>query len=578
MRKLSAPRGGGEKVGVLSIEVAALMSRAAGLWRALGPDHLARLRGEAIRLEGVRRLVSDDDAALLALALAEMASACRDLARAVARLAAARCADPLLRRFGALFAALVKSGGAGDPHGLRYAMAKKMDRKACKMQRLVAATAHLCHELDVLAELEQQQQARLPRDGSRAECARRVARQRQEVERLRAASLWARTFDYAVRLLARSLFTIVARIVEVFDLEPVALLLSDDEAAASRASSRLSWGASFVGGGMQLHSVVFPSDVVVAADAPRKTTTVLLRARSSGKVTTTTGAGTGDARRVLMSRSKSLRQGLRWPAAAGKHLIGCVVMGGGRSPGGRDGWIHAADAARHLPLSFSYVSAGGGSADDFSGGSGSGIISFHSQASAAGDARRPSMSMSVFNSSRDVVTHPPEQSLGAAALALHYANLIMFIEKLAASPLHICPDERDALYGMLTDRVRASLRARLRPAAKALAATTDPVLAAQWSDTVRRILAWLAPLAHNMVRWQAERNFEQRNACAAGGDGAAVLLLQTLHFADQRKTEAAVTELLVGLHYMWRHATELEEKVRLRSESAAGRRRRRQLR
>jgi hypothetical protein len=100
---------------------------------------------------------------------------------------------------------------------------------------------------------------------------------------------------------------------------------------------------------------------------------------------------------------------------------------------------------------------------------------------------------------------------------------------------------------------------------------TTPVLAAEWSDTVRRILAWLAPLAHNMVRWQAERNFEQRNV--ASGDDATVLLLQTLHFADQRKTEAAVTELLVGLNYMWRHETDLEAKVRL--ESAAGRRRQR---
>ena len=152
MRKLSAPRGGGAKLGKLAFEVAALMSRAAGLWRALGDAQLARLRAEAIRLEGVRRLVADDDAALLALALAEVAAVCRDLSRAVARLSP-RCADPLLRRFDALFAALVRGGT--DPHGLRYAAEKKMDRKARKMQRLVAATAHLCHELDVLDELDQ---------------------------------------------------------------------------------------------------------------------------------------------------------------------------------------------------------------------------------------------------------------------------------------------------------------------------------------------------------------------------------------------------------------------------------------
>jgi hypothetical protein len=173
MRKL---RGGGEKVGVLAFEVAALMSREASLWRALGDAPLARLRGEAIRLHDA------------ALAVAEVGGACGGLA--------GRCADPLLRRFEPLFAALVAAGGGADRHGVRYAAGRKMDRKARKMQRLVTATAHLCHELDVLAELEQG--------------ARRVARQWLQVERLRAASLWNRTFDYAVRLLARSLFTIAA--------------------------------------------------------------------------------------------------------------------------------------------------------------------------------------------------------------------------------------------------------------------------------------------------------------------------------------------------------------------------------
>ncbi|KAL6641898.1 hypothetical protein ACP70R_020079 [Stipagrostis hirtigluma subsp. patula] len=519
MRKLSAPRGGGERVGVMAFEVAALMSRAASLWRALGGAQLARLRGEAVRLEGVRRLVADDDAALLALALAEMADACRDLARAVARLSA-RCADPLLRRFDALFAALVKGGG-GDPHGLRYAADKKMDRKARKMQRLVAATAHLCHELDVLAEMEQ-----ALRRGSRAsgggggECARRVARQRQDVERLRAASLWNRSFDYVVRLLARSLFTIVARFMEVFDLEPV-----DVPADADSKVSRLSWSSSFVSG--SLHSMVYPSDV--AADAARK-----LPRTKSGKI-----AGGEAARRLLMSRSKSLKQ-LKWPAA-GKNFIGCVITGS-KSPD-RDRWIHGAG---ELPLSFSYAS----NDDDYSS------ITFQFQA----DRPNTQPPTSVFDSSHNALTNPPPTSLGAAALALHYANLIILIEKLAVSPHQIGSDDRDALYAMLTGRLRASLRARLRPFAKN-ASCGDPVLAAEWADTVQRIIGWLAPLAHNMVRWQAERNFEQRNVASSGS----VLLLQTLHFADQRKTEAAITELLVGLNYLWRSGRKLEAEAKLES-------------
>ncbi|XP_062202819.1 uncharacterized protein LOC133905122 [Phragmites australis] len=525
MRKLSVPRGGGERVGVLAFEVAALMSRAATLWRALGDAQLAHLRGEAIRLEGLRRLVADDDAVLLALALAEVAGACRDLSRAVARLSE-RCADPLLRRFDALFAALVKGGGGADPHGLRYAADKKMDRKARKMQRLVAFTAHLCHELDVLAELEQvrgRQGKRTAATAGGAEVALRVARQRQEVDRFRAASLWNRSFDYAVRLLARSLFTIVTRVIEVFDLEPLNVSISIDD---DSKVSRLSWSSSFVGSSMQ--SMVYPSEVVAADTAQR------LPRTKSGKL------ANGDAvRRFLMSRSKSLRQ-LKWPAS-GKHIIGCVISGS-KSPV-RNRCLHGDG---DLPLSFSYVSA---SNDDYSS------ICFQSQM----DHANAKPSMSVFESSHGVQMNAPETSLGAAGLALHYANLIIFIEKLAISPHHIFSDERDALYGMLTDRIRASLRARLRPFVKNT--SCDPILAAEWSDTVQGILGWLAPLAHNMIRWQAERNFEQRSVASS----ASVLLVQTLHFADQEKTEAAVTELLVGLNYLWRSGKELETKAKLES-------------
>ncbi|GJN28320.1 hypothetical protein PR202_gb16429 [Eleusine coracana subsp. coracana] len=576
MRKLSVPRGGGEKLGVLAFEVAALMSRAASLWRALGDDAgpLARLHHhhggeELLRLEGVRRLVSDDEAALVSLALAETAGACACLARAVARLAS-RCADPLLRRFDPLFAALV-DGGA-DRHGVRYRDARKMDRKARKMQRLVALTACLCHETDVLAELQQQQRVVTAsssfstrrrrgggggREAQAAAPARRVERQRQEVDRLRAASLWGRTFDYAVRLLARSLFTIVARVIEVFDLEPAATNFSDSiDSSSSKVSSRISsWSGSFVGPSVQSMSTVYPSDDV---SEPRQA--VRMQRARSGKLV----AAGGDARRFLMSRSRSLKQQLiNWPGAAGKHLIGCVVVtGSSRSPSTTTG----GGAGGDLPLSFSYVSASPVSTDEFYSG-----INLQSFQADHHRHRNPRLrtTTSVFDvSCHDVLRNAPETTLGGAALALHYAHLIIFIDRLAVAPHHICADERDELYGMLTDTIRSSLRARLRPL---LAKTNNNMVvrAAEWADTVRETLGWLAPLAHNMVRWQAERNFEQRSNVASGGGG--VLLLQTLHFADRRKTEAAVTEVLVGLDYLWRSGRELEAKnARVESRRVSG--------
>ena len=70
----------------------------------------------------------------------------------------------------------------------------------------------------------------------------------------------------------------------------------------------------------------------------------------------------------------------------------------------------------------------------------------------------------------------------------------------------------------------------------------------QWL-TLDGILRWFAPLAHNMIRWKSERNFEQQQVVTRTN----VLLLQTLYFADREKTEAAVYELLVGLNYICRY-------------------------
>ena len=36
-------------------------------------------------------------------------------------------------------------------------------------------------------------------------------------------------------------------------------------------------------------------------------------------------------------------------------------------------------------------------------------------------------------------------------------------------------------------------------------ACDDHVLAAEWRDALGRILRWLGPLAHNMIKWQSER-------------------------------------------------------------------------
>ncbi|KAK6136032.1 hypothetical protein DH2020_030242 [Rehmannia glutinosa] len=142
-------------------------------------------------------------------------------------------------------------------------------------------------------------------------------------------------------------------------------------------------------------------------------------------------------------------------------------------------------------------------------------------------------------------------------VALHYANVIIFIEKLVATPHLIGNDARDDLYNMLPASIRAALRAKLKPYAKSMMSSLyDTALAGEWNEAITATLEWLAPLAHNMLRWQSERSFEHQNLVSRTN----VLLVQTLYFANQEKTEAAITELLVGLNYIWRFGREINAK------------------
>lgn len=146
------------------------------------------------------------------------------------------------------------------------------------------------------------------------------------------------------------------------------------------------------------------------------------------------------------------------------------------------------------------------------------------------------------------VVYAPPSTLGGCALALHYANIIIVIEKVLSFPHLIGEEARDDLYKMLPTSLRLSLKAKLKTYVKNLAIYDAP-LAHDWKATLDGILRWLAPLAHNMMKWQSERNFEQRGIVSRTN----VLLFQTLYFADKIKTEEAICELLKGLNYICRY-------------------------
>uniref|UniRef100_A0A0E0KLT6 DUF3475 domain-containing protein n=1 Tax=Oryza punctata TaxID=4537 RepID=A0A0E0KLT6_ORYPU len=220
--KPSPPPAKKTNVGILAFEVATLMSKLLHVWRSLSDAALARLRHHLINLDGVRKLVSHDDAVLLRLACAELADALRVAAHSVAALAT-RCADPFLRDFGDAFADFADTGR--DPHRWVVSTWKDMDTRAHKMDKQVAATAALRRAMEDLADAEHGLRKLLHSGGRSlsatnisvaAEQQQLIFAKKQEVKHLKHTSLWACTFDAVVSSLARVAFTILARIKLVF--------------------------------------------------------------------------------------------------------------------------------------------------------------------------------------------------------------------------------------------------------------------------------------------------------------------------------------------------------------------------
>lgn len=569
---------GSEKaiIGVLAFEIASLMSKLAHLWQSLSDKQVARLREEIVNSVGIRKLVSEDDEFIVGLICAEIVENLRHVLKSVARLSE-KCSETSLRSFALVFDDFVKT--SMDPYGWEFS-SKKMERKVKKMERFISVNANLYQEMEMLAELEQTLRRMKVSDGGSdcvnlVELQKKVAWKRQEVKTLQELSLWRRTYDYTVRLLARSIFTIFGRIKYVFGISQT---VDVDEDIDSRVMN-----FDFINRSQSVSSVmlssVHPSEngrarfasgplgnptamsgPILKKDKPHNFYSGPLKSSTTktgpisgmvknvdfysgpiGKATTKSGRlfGTNKIRKKLWqtSQQSSDLHGKKLPSKPNRVThVGPFKVGGNVSP----------------------VSNGHSKFDDVQ----SGILVGANDTSVANGYTFHSLS--IFSSKQKLLNAPPE-TLGAAALALHYANVIIIIEKLVASPHLIGHDARDDLYGMLPAKVRADLRVKLKPFAKSLASSMyDMDLAEEWSEAMAGILEWLAPLAHNMIRWQSERSYEQQNL----GSKTNVLLVQTLYFANQEKTEAIITELLVGLNYVWRSGRDLNAKALLECASS----------
>ncbi|KAK6942686.1 protein of unknown function DUF3475 [Dillenia turbinata] len=518
-------------VGILAFEFASLMSKLVNLWRCLSDEQIVKLRIEIVNSIGVKKLVSNNDDYLLDLALVEIIQNMNSVARNVAR-HGKRCVDPVYHGLERLFNDL--DGSDEEWCGWQYKW-KKMDRKVKKMERFVAVTEQLYEEMEVLVELEQTlRRMQVSSDAKLFDFRQKVIQQRHEVRYLREMSPWVRTYDYTVRLLARSLFTIIERFKYVFGVDQVDIIEEKDE------SQRMSVDYLTC---THSCSALTRSSVHPSEDEPQKFYKQPLERSMSNSWAI-----------VDKNRRSYKQRQAHCPASTlpGKHLqfktrhlaeIGpfkACMTSGYDSP-----ILPSYTASRNLSPTLNSAHF-----KKMNRMKGNDSPVFHKN--------RVTLAF-LFNNTQKWVSKPPS-TLGDASLALHYANVIILIEKLASSSNMIGLDARDDLYEMLPSSVRTALRARLRPYAKALALSVyNAALATEWNATITRILDWLSPLAHNMIRWNSARSFEKQHIVSGGN----VLLVQTLDYANRAMTEETIIELLLGLNYVWRSRREVSDLVYL---------------
>ncbi|KAI4384072.1 hypothetical protein MLD38_009840 [Melastoma candidum] len=553
-------------IGVLAFEVASLMSKVVHLWQSLSDKNISRLREEVADSVGIKKLVSEDDLYLGRLIYAEMIESIKHISRSVSRIAK-KCGDPALQKYEALFEDLLTLGV--DPYGWKFSW-KKMDRKVKRMERLIAANVSLYQEMEALGDFEQTLRRMKSNDidpASVLEYQKKVVWKRHEVKNLQEMSLWNKSYDYVVKLLARAIFTVFDRVKFAFGLQQIAdvgamkdnNVLRTDVATARRQSLSV-----------LLQSSIHPSENglprFASGSIGMSTGNSIPVSKAKKSMNFYSGPLRGLTTKASTARAADKRVGFysgpMSKVTRSGPLFGLTKVQRGLWRG--NGHSSVLEGRKSNSKQTQSLSVG-----PLTGRDTNGIEPGNAETSKdGGDLSDISAStvdgkISSFSSKSKILNAPPE-SLGSAGLALHYANLIIQIEKLVSSPHLIGLDARDDLYNMLPTSVRISLRSRLRPYSKSLDSLTyDTVLASEWSEAMTGILEWLAPLAHNMIRWQTERSYEQQNLVSRTN----MLLVQTLFFANQEKTEALITELLVGLNYIWRFGRDINTKSLVESVS-----------
>ncbi|XP_068667624.1 protein PSK SIMULATOR 1-like [Aristolochia californica] len=209
-------------IGILAFETAKTMSRLVSLYKSLSDAEIQKLREDVIQSEGVHYLNSVDPGFLLHLACAEKIEDLDRISLMVSRLGK-KCREPTLQGFDSIYSDLKL--GFFDFAGLVFS-AKEFGRKIAKMEKLITATGELYSTLENLSPMEGPERRLLswksfsgPMQVEQPDWQfyeEKLAFERDNVRRIRENSLWSKSFDKVVALMARAICNVFERICDVF--------------------------------------------------------------------------------------------------------------------------------------------------------------------------------------------------------------------------------------------------------------------------------------------------------------------------------------------------------------------------
>ncbi|GER25511.1 hypothetical protein STAS_01097 [Striga asiatica] len=518
-----------QTLGILAFEVANVMSKIIHLHKSLSENEILTLKTNIFSSEGVKTLISSDEKQLLELALEEKLDDLNSVASVVSRLGK-KCTLPALQGFEHVYGDIIS--GSIDTKELTF-LVKDMESMIRKMERLVNSTTNLYSEMEVMNELEsatRKFQHNHHQESWKA-FEQKLTWQKQDVGHLKDISLWGQTYDKVVELLARTVCTVYVRIHSLF-------------------------GDFHSGGDICNNSSVCRSQVGFSSSFRRANNVVSKDSGNLKKPISSKNNNNGHHQRrgAVSGFHENLGVPFRpehlGPACCsvpGRMFLECLSLNHSISKVDYDDDDHDHDhATYHCESSrisgFLSATSGMTTTTGLSG------LLLHATSRDHTTPRGNSVNSSKFGPKGRLMGHAAPSSVGASALALHYANIIIVLEKFLKYP-HLVGDEaRDDLYRMLPTSMRRAVRVSLKSYANDVA-IYDGHIAHGWRERLERTLGWLGALAHNTMRWQSERNLEQQQMVKRTN----VLLVQTLYFADREKTEGVICEVIEGLNYICRY-------------------------